>query len=119
MADLQPNIYAAVSITLFAALTALILRLKARRITKISLWYDDYFTVVAFVSTTRQPFRENQLITAEAFRDCILYHGFDLYEHRRQGSTRKPGLTKNIQGLSTIDLARPSTRPATTMNIFS
>lgn len=119
MADLQPNIYAAVSITLFVALTALILRLKARRMTKISFWYDDYFTVVAFVSTMRQPFHDNQLIIAEAFRDCILYHGFDLYEHRRRGSTTKSALTKNTQGLSTIDLVRPSTRPATTMNISS
>lgn len=59
MADLRPNIYAGVSITLFAALVALILRLKARRMTKIHLWYDDYFALVAFVSTALELFYDS------------------------------------------------------------
>ncbi|KAJ3528893.1 hypothetical protein NM208_g10001 [Fusarium decemcellulare] len=53
MAGLQANIYAAVSITWSAAILALVLRLIARRMTKMKLWFDDYFTCVAlaFAST--------------------------------------------------------------------
>ena len=50
MAGLQPDFYSAVAITLTAAVAALLLRLKARRMTKQPLWYDDWFAVVAFVS---------------------------------------------------------------------
>ncbi|KAF5017785.1 hypothetical protein F66182_10270 [Fusarium sp. NRRL 66182] len=49
MAGLQPNIYAAISITWVAALLALVLRLKARKMTKMKLWIDDYFAIVALV----------------------------------------------------------------------
>ncbi|KAF4978639.1 hypothetical protein FZEAL_5042 [Fusarium zealandicum] len=51
MAGLQPNIYAAVSITWCAAIIALILRLKARRMTKMRLWFDDYLAVTALSLT--------------------------------------------------------------------
>ncbi|RKL42732.1 hypothetical protein BFJ70_g4427 [Fusarium oxysporum] len=53
MAGLQPDIYAAISITWVAAFLALGLRLKARRMTKMNLWFDDYFAVIAllFVSS--------------------------------------------------------------------
>ncbi|KAF5700373.1 integral membrane protein [Fusarium globosum] len=47
MAGLQPDIYAAISITWVAAFLALSLRLKARRMTKMSLWFDDYFAIIA------------------------------------------------------------------------
>ncbi|KAF4499502.1 integral membrane [Fusarium agapanthi] len=47
MAGLQPDIYAAISITWVAAFLALSLRLKARRMTKMNLWFDDYFTIIA------------------------------------------------------------------------
>ena len=50
MAGLQPDVYASIFITMAAASTALALRLIARRMTKVPLWYDDYFAVVAFVS---------------------------------------------------------------------
>jgi hypothetical protein len=49
MAGLQPDIYAAISITWVAAFLALGLRLKARRMTKMNLWFDDYFAVIALV----------------------------------------------------------------------
>lgn len=49
MAGLQPDIYAAISITWVAAFLALSLRLKARRMTKMSLWFDDYFAIIALV----------------------------------------------------------------------
>ena len=49
MAGLQSNVYAAVSITWAAALLALILRVIARRMMKITWWFDDYFCVSAFV----------------------------------------------------------------------
>ncbi|KAH7147577.1 hypothetical protein DER46DRAFT_629657 [Fusarium sp. MPI-SDFR-AT-0072] len=53
MAGLQPDIYAAISITWVAAFLALGLRLKARRMTKMNLWFDDYFAIIAllFVSS--------------------------------------------------------------------
>ncbi|KAF5693593.1 integral membrane protein [Fusarium denticulatum] len=49
MAGLQPDIYAAISITWVAAFLALGLRLKARRMTKMSLWFDDYFAIIALL----------------------------------------------------------------------
>ncbi|KAI1033749.1 hypothetical protein LB503_011132 [Fusarium chuoi] len=49
MAGLQPDIYAAISITWVAAFLALSLRLKARRMTKMSVWFDDYFAIIALV----------------------------------------------------------------------
>lgn len=49
MAGLQPDIYAAISITWVAAFLALVLRLKARRMMKTKLWFDDYFAIVALV----------------------------------------------------------------------
>ncbi|KAJ4162034.1 hypothetical protein NW765_010127 [Fusarium oxysporum] len=57
MAGLQPDIYAAISITWVAAFLALGLRLKARRMTKMNLWFDDYFAVIALlVSLCYDPF---------------------------------------------------------------
>ncbi|KAF5635912.1 integral membrane protein [Fusarium sp. NRRL 52700] len=47
MAGLQPDIYAAIGITWVAAFLALSLRLKARRMTKMNLWFDDYFAIIA------------------------------------------------------------------------
>ncbi|KAH7184896.1 uncharacterized protein B0J16DRAFT_355501 [Fusarium flagelliforme] len=52
MAGLQPDIYAAISITWIAAFVALILRLKARGMMKTKLWYDDYFAIVALFFIT-------------------------------------------------------------------
>ncbi|KAF4974834.1 hypothetical protein FZEAL_8295 [Fusarium zealandicum] len=49
MAELQGDVYAAVSIVWAAALLALIARVFARRLTKITWWYDDYFCILAFV----------------------------------------------------------------------
>ncbi|RFN43412.1 hypothetical protein FIE12Z_12352 [Fusarium flagelliforme] len=52
MAGLQPNIWAGVAIPWLAALTSLILRVCARRMTKIRWWFDDYFCVLAFLFAT-------------------------------------------------------------------
>lgn len=52
MAGLQANIYAAVAITWAAALLALIARIAARRITKVTWWIDDYFCLCAFAFAT-------------------------------------------------------------------
>ncbi|KAM5344331.1 hypothetical protein ACJ41O_012868 [Fusarium nematophilum] len=49
MAGLRPNIYAAICITLFVAVLALVLRLKARSMTKMRLWFDDYLAMSALV----------------------------------------------------------------------
>ena len=49
MAGLVPNVYAALSVTMFAALVALAFRLRARQLTKMQLWYDDYAAVLGFV----------------------------------------------------------------------
>ncbi|KAM5342197.1 hypothetical protein ACJ41O_015228 [Fusarium nematophilum] len=51
MAGLQENIYVSTAITWVAAFVALIMRGFARRMTKMSWWYDDYFCVLAFVSS--------------------------------------------------------------------
>ncbi|KAF4452168.1 hypothetical protein F53441_4906 [Fusarium austroafricanum] len=52
MAGLQPNIWAGVAIPWLAALTSLILRVCARRMTKLKWWFDDYFCVLAFLFAT-------------------------------------------------------------------
>ncbi|KAH6989552.1 hypothetical protein BKA56DRAFT_576029 [Ilyonectria sp. MPI-CAGE-AT-0026] len=49
MAGLETNIYVSTGITWVAAFAALIMRMIARRMTKISWWYDDYFCIGAFV----------------------------------------------------------------------
>jgi hypothetical protein len=46
----QPNLYAAVAVTLTAATLAISLRFAARRMTKVPLWWDDFMCVGAFVS---------------------------------------------------------------------
>ncbi|ORY58037.1 uncharacterized protein BCR38DRAFT_377368 [Pseudomassariella vexata] len=46
----QAECYAAVTVTLVAATIALCLRLTARRLKKISLWYDDWLIIGAFIA---------------------------------------------------------------------
>jgi hypothetical protein len=55
------DVYTSIFITMGAASTALILRLMARRMTKVPLWYDDYFAVVAFVSARGSDSHESQI----------------------------------------------------------
>jgi hypothetical protein len=52
MAGLQPNIWAGVAIPWLAALVSLVMRVCARRMTKMSWWFDDYFSMLAFVFAT-------------------------------------------------------------------
>jgi hypothetical protein len=49
-ASRQPNGYVAVIVTFAAGATTLFLRLIARRLTRVQLWWDDYIAVVAFLS---------------------------------------------------------------------
>ncbi|EXL66201.1 hypothetical protein FOPG_17605 [Fusarium oxysporum f. sp. conglutinans race 2 54008] len=49
MADLVPNIWAGVVIPMPFAVLALVLRLKARRMTKMGMGYDDCFSVAAWL----------------------------------------------------------------------
>ncbi|KAF7557742.1 hypothetical protein G7Z17_g458 [Cylindrodendrum hubeiense] len=55
MTGLQPNVFAAVCITWAVALPALVLRVVARRMTKMAWWFDDYFCVSAFKPTPASP----------------------------------------------------------------
>lgn len=52
MTGRQVSIWLSVAIPWFAALAASVMRLMARRMTKIPLWYDDYLAILAFVSPT-------------------------------------------------------------------
>lgn len=49
MAQFDPNVLASAFVTLGVAALALVCRLVARRMTKVSLWFDDYFAIFAFV----------------------------------------------------------------------
>lgn len=49
MASRQVSLFVALSITGAAATAALVLRLVARRITKVSLWWDDFMCMGAYV----------------------------------------------------------------------
>ncbi|KAK8115766.1 hypothetical protein PG984_012268 [Apiospora sp. TS-2023a] len=50
MESRQPEVYGAVTITLVAATTALVLRIIARRMKKMALWFDDYLAMVAWAA---------------------------------------------------------------------
>ncbi|GKU11488.1 unnamed protein product, partial [Fusarium langsethiae] len=52
MAGLQPNIWAGVAIPWLAALCSLVMRVCARRMTKMSWWFDDSFSILAFLFAT-------------------------------------------------------------------
>ncbi|KAH8199712.1 hypothetical protein TruAng_006120 [Truncatella angustata] len=45
----QPDMFAAVSITLVAAAVAITLRFAARRMTKVPIWWDDFMCIGSFV----------------------------------------------------------------------
>lgn len=49
MTGLVPNVYAAVIIPMPAAALALVLRIKARRMTRMGLGYDDALCIAAWV----------------------------------------------------------------------
>ncbi|KAI1851323.1 hypothetical protein JX266_003398 [Neoarthrinium moseri] len=48
MESQQPNLFAVVAITMAAATLTLVLRLIARRMTKVPLWWDDYLCILAY-----------------------------------------------------------------------
>jgi hypothetical protein len=52
MAGLQINLYASIGVTWIAALATLIMRVIARRVTRVNWWLDDYFAISAFVRTS-------------------------------------------------------------------
>ena len=76
MAGLQVNVYVAISVTWTAATTALLLRLKARRMTRMKLWFDDYLACVAWVRS----YVLSLLVVTDTyrrlFRDIILLLSF-------------------------------------------
>ncbi|KAF5560213.1 integral membrane protein [Fusarium napiforme] len=85
MAGLQPDIYTAISITWVAAFLALGLRLKARRMTKMNLWFDDYFAIIALfvaVLCIKLLFRHNLLYatTSNSDRSRLLRLGTHSYK---------------------------------------
>lgn len=45
----QLHTYICIFVTFAAATISLVLRLIARRLTKISLWFDDYLSILAFL----------------------------------------------------------------------
>lgn len=49
MAGLQNNLYAGIGVTWIIALATLIMRVIARRVTRVNWWFDDYFSILAFV----------------------------------------------------------------------
>ncbi|CAG7558271.1 unnamed protein product [Fusarium equiseti] len=50
MRSLQPDLWAAEFITFPAATICLILRLSSRRITRVKLWWDDYFAILCYAT---------------------------------------------------------------------
>lgn len=48
-ASRRVNGYVCLIVTFTAATLTVILRLVARRVTKVRLWYDDYIAIVAFL----------------------------------------------------------------------
>lgn len=95
MTGLQPNVFAAVSITWAAALTALVLRVVARRMTKMAWWIDDYFCVSAFVF-------------ASGYNTILLICRHQFLRHLQ----RILQVLTATQGPSTGGLANSSTRPS-------
>ncbi|KAH7159466.1 hypothetical protein B0J13DRAFT_670219 [Dactylonectria estremocensis] len=49
MAGLENNLYISTAVTWVAAFVALVMRVIARRMTKMPWWYDDWFCVAAFI----------------------------------------------------------------------
>lgn len=74
MTGLQPNVFAAISITWAAALTALVLRVVARRMTKMAWWFDDYFCVSAFVSSPRADKEAGHIKAANWMKRALTSH---------------------------------------------
>ncbi|KAH8758002.1 hypothetical protein F5883DRAFT_502585 [Diaporthe sp. PMI_573] len=50
--DLRPDVWVSLAIPWFAALIAVCLRIWARRMTKVSWWFDDYFSILGFLFAT-------------------------------------------------------------------
>jgi hypothetical protein len=50
-----PNVWAAIIIPVPASALALLLRIKARRMTKMGVGYDDGLSIAAWVRTHAQP----------------------------------------------------------------
>lgn len=75
--NLQPDIYAAVIITLILAVTAVALRFIARRLVKASIWLDDWLTLVALVRySSIQEFHPSSIITSFQVYDSRFWHQY-------------------------------------------
>jgi len=53
MRHLEGDVYIVTGITLGLASTFIVLRFFARRMTKVALWWDDWFALLAYVSLDR------------------------------------------------------------------
>jgi hypothetical protein len=74
MAGLQVDIYASIGVTWFAALATLIMRVIARRVTRVGWWYDDYFSILAFVRMRPSSTKDYVLMVSVAVCDWLLRH---------------------------------------------
>ncbi|KAF0638651.1 hypothetical protein FPSE5266_04710 [Fusarium pseudograminearum] len=77
MSSLQPNLWAAEYVTFPAATIFLILRLASRRITRIHLWWDDYFAILCYVTA----------VAWAVMLPIWMRHGFGLHAEDVQGMT--------------------------------
>ncbi|KAH6993334.1 hypothetical protein EDB82DRAFT_555568 [Fusarium venenatum] len=77
MSSLQPHLWAAEFVTFPAATIFLILRLSSRRITRVRLWWDDYFAVLCYAVA----------VAWAIMLPIWIRHGFGLHSDDVQGMT--------------------------------
>ncbi|CAF3505170.1 unnamed protein product, partial [Fusarium graminearum] len=77
MSSLQPNLWVAEYVTFPAATIFLILRLASRRITRIRLWWDDYFAILCYATA----------VAWAVMLPIWMRHGFGLHSEDVQGMT--------------------------------
>lgn len=68
----QPGFWAAALTTYIAALTAFVLRIVARRLKGLTLFFDDYLALAAFVRPQRKVFCDDvKLMSHLGFHDGV------------------------------------------------
>ncbi|GKU05638.1 unnamed protein product [Fusarium langsethiae] len=77
MSSLQPDLWAAEFVTFPAATIFLFLRLASRRITRVHLWWDDYFAILCYVIA----------VVWAVMLPIWIRHGFGLHSEDVQGMT--------------------------------
>ncbi|KAL6916802.1 hypothetical protein FSHL1_008525 [Fusarium sambucinum] len=79
MSSLQTDLWAAEFITFPAATIFLILRLSSRRITRVRLWWDDFFAILCYAVA----------VAWAIMLPIWIRHGFGLHSDDVQGMTRE------------------------------